>query len=173
MNQPKSLWGALFTVALLGISVAATAQPRKELREDRKELRQDRKELREDRRELREDLKQGADPKEIKEDRKELREDRQELREDRKELREDRREIRKARRKEVRERWGETVKKPAAKAELKVHARRMARLTRARAVAQDAGKTELVARIDKLVEKEKARHQSAMEKLKGAAGGAP
>lgn len=174
MNRRTSVWGALFTVAFLGVSVAANAQApakdlrevRKDLREERKELREDRKELREDRKELRDDVKAGADPKEIKEDRKELREDR-------KELREDRREFRKARRKEIRERWGETLKKPEAKAELKVHARRMARLVRAKAVATEAGKTDLVARIDKLIEKEKARHQGAMDKVKGSAGGTP
>jgi uncharacterized coiled-coil DUF342 family protein len=167
MNRTMKAWGALVSVALLSVTIVATAQPRKELREDRKDKREDRKELREDKRELREDIKDGASRKEIREDRKELAEDRKELREDRKELREDRKEVRKAHRRELREKWGEVVKKPEAKAELKIHARRIARLVRARKVAEELGKKELVARIDKLMEKEKTRHQGAMDKIKG------
>jgi len=149
--------------ALLGVATAAPAQTRKEIREDRQERREDRKELREDKKELREDKKNGADPKEIAEDKKELRDDKKELKEDRKELR---RELKQARRKELREKWGNLTKMPEAQAELKVHARRIARLERARKVADEAGKKEVVARIDKLLEKERARHQKAMEKLK-------
>lgn len=169
MIRHVKAWGTLFSVALLTVSFGATAQTRKEVREDRKEQREERKELREDKRELREDIKDGASRKEIAEDRKDIREDRKDLAEGRKEIREDRKEHRKARRKEIREKWGETVKKPAAKEELKVHSRRMARLVRARAVAMEHGKKELVARIDKLMEKEKTRHQAAMEKLKEGA----
>lgn len=169
MNRYFNTWGALLVVALLGVSLGATAQTRKEIREDRKERREDRKEVREDKRELREDVKDGASRKEIREDRKELAEDRKEIREDRREIREDRREARKAQQRELREKWGESIKKPAVKEELKVHGRRMARLTRARAVAEEAGKKELVARIDKLIEKEKARHQAAMDKVREGA----
>ncbi len=169
-------------VALLAATTVASADvprdkpplTRKEIREDKKEIREDRKEIREDRKEIREDKKAGADPKEIREDKKELREDRKELREDKKELREDRKARREAKRKELREKWGDVTKRPEARAELKVHARRMARLTQARKVAETDGKKELVARIDKLLEKEKARHQRAMDRLKEKkAGGAP
>ncbi|HMY18546.1 MAG TPA: hypothetical protein PKA58_19605 [Polyangium sp.] len=169
MNRNFRLTSALFAVALLGGAVVANAQPRKELREDRKEHREDRQERREDRKELKEDIKDGASKKEIHEDKKELAEDRKELREDRKELREDRQAIRRNHRKELREKWGEAVvKKPGAKEELKTHGRRMARLARARKVAEELGKKELVVRIDKLMEKEKGRHQAAMEKVKEA-----
>lgn len=169
MNLHFRAFGALVAVALLGVSIVATAQtqPRKELREDRQEKREDRKEIREDKRELREDIKDGASRKEIRDDKKELAEDKKELREDRKETRDDRQDVRKAHRRELREKWGEAVKKPEAKAELKVHGRRAARLVRARKVAEDLGKKELVARIDKLIEKEKTRHQGAMDKIKG------
>ena len=180
MRGPKRSLATLLAVALLGAAGIASAdvvvdQPtRKEIREDRKERREDRKELREDKKELREDKKAGADPKEIRDDKKELREDRKELREDRKELREDRKAKRETKRKELREKWGDTLKRPEARAELKVHARRMARLAQARKVAETDGKKELVARIDKLVEKEKARHQRAMDRLKDKGpGGAP
>lgn len=174
MNRNFKAWGALLAVALLGVSVGAAAQPRKEIREDRKEKREDRKEIREDKKELREDIKDGASRKEIREDKKELAEDKKELREDRKETREDRKEWREDRRerrnthlKELKAKWGDALKKPAAKEELRTHARRMARLAHARKVAEEAGKKELVARIDKLLEKEKTRHQNAMDKLKG------
>lgn len=170
MNRYFKVTGALFAIALLGGSVTAFAQTRKDVREERKEAREDRKELRQDRKELREDRKEGASAEEIKEGKKELAEDRKELREDRKEIREERREAHKARQRELKEKWGDAVKKPAAKEELKLHGRRAARLQRARAVAEKMGKKELVARIDKLLEKEKARHQVAMEKVKEEGG---
>lgn len=178
----RSLAAAL-VVALCGAATIASAQPRKELREDRKERREDRKELHEDKKELREDRKDGASKEELREDKKEIREDKKELAEDRKEIREDRRAKREERRKVLREKWGDLTKRPEAIAELKVHARRMARLEHARKVADEAGKKEVVARVDKLIEKERARHQRSMDKLKekgatapaaaASAGGAP
>ncbi|MDC0742375.1 hypothetical protein [Polyangium mundeleinium] len=162
----------MLAVVLLASATVASADvvagpSRKDIRVERKELRQDRKELREDRKEIREDRKAGADAKELREDKKEIREDKKELREDRKAKRE-------ARRKELREKWGDVVKHPDARAELKVHARRVARLAQARKVAEADGKKELVARIDKLVEKENARHQRVMDRLKEkGSGGAP
>jgi hypothetical protein len=170
MNRHLRALGALFAVALLGGSVTAAAQARKEVREDRKELREDRQERREDRKELREDKKEGASKEEIREDRKELREDRKEAREDRREIREDRKDARKARQRELKEKWGTTINMPAAKEELKTHGRRVARLQRARAVANKLGKKELAARIDKLLEKEKSRHQASMDKIKEGGG---
>lgn len=166
--------GAAF-LALMGLSLVATAQPkpgpekRKEVREDKKELREDRKEIREDKKELRDAIKDG-DKKEAAEERKELREDKKELREDRKELREDLRKNRHERRREhiqkLREKWGDALSRPAVRAELKIHARRIARLNHMRRLADEAGKTELVARIDKLIERERNRHQTAMDRLK-------
>jgi hypothetical protein len=66
--------------------------------------------------------------------------------------------------------------------ELKKHARRMAFLNRAKLVAttdlEEPKRTTTLTRIDKLVSKEQARHQSAMQKLKtqptpGASAPAP
>jgi hypothetical protein len=146
------------------ISVFATAQPAttpKERREDRQEKREDRQEKREDKQEKRED-------------RQEKREDKQEKREDRRDAIEDLRKTRQERRKEhlkeVRGRWGDIVGRPAVRAELKVHAQRIARLNRARRLADSATKTELVAKIDKLLERERARHQAAMTKMKTEGG---
>jgi len=170
MNRHLKAWGALFAVALLGASVTTAAQTRKDVREERKDVREERKELREDRKELREDRKDGASKEEIREGKKELAEDRKEIREERKEVREERREARKARQRELKEKWGEAIKKPAAKEELKVHGRRMARLQRAKAVAEKLNKKEMVARIEKLMEKERGRHQAAMDKIKEEGG---
>ena len=132
------------------LSVFATAQPAttpKERREERQEKREDRQEKREDKQEKREDRRDGIE-----------------------DLRKTRQERRKEHLKEVRGRWGDVVGKPAAKAELKVHARRVARLGRARRLADSAGKTDLVAKIDKLIERESTRHQAAMGKLKTEGG---
>ena len=152
--------------------IASAQQPPspKERREDRQEKREDRQEKREDRQEKREDQK------EKREDQQEKREDRQEKREDRRETIEDLRKNRQERRqehiKQLKERWGDALGRPAVKAELKVHARRMARLNRARRLAESAGKTDAVAKADKLIEREQARHQAAMAKFK-AEGGKP
>lgn len=60
----------------------------------------------------------------------------------------------------------------AMKEELKRHARRLARLDRARDVADEAKDTDTVARIDKLIAKENERHDKWIAKYdaKGAAG---
>lgn len=176
---------AMSVSLVAGAQTAKTPQERredrKERREDRQEKREDKKELREDKKELHEDKKDGASKEELAQDRKEIREDKRELREDRRELRHDRRtsidDLRKTRQerrrehvKEVRERWGAIVNNAPVRAELKVHARRVARLNHARKVADEAGKTELVAKIDKLLDREAARHQAAMDKFKSEGG---
>lgn len=181
VRGPGKTLASCLAVALVAASAIASADvvpdgPRgREIREQRKELREQRKELREDKKELREDRKAGADKEELRDDKKEIREEKKELREARKELRADLKAKREEKRKELRAKWGETLKRPEARAELQVHARRMARLAQARKVAEADGKKELVARIDKLVEKEKARHQRVMDRLKDKKdpGGAP
>jgi hypothetical protein len=144
---------------------AEARQDKKELRQDKKELREDKKEAREDRKEAREEAREDR-----KEAREEAREDRKEAREDRKERIEDLRQTRAERRKEHlkkwREKWGDLANRPNVKAEMKVHARRMARLNHMRRVAERSAKTELVARIDKLIEREQARHTAALERFK-------
>jgi hypothetical protein len=154
---------------LAGAQTPAGTPDRKEIRQDKKELREDKKELREDKKELREDRKAG-DKAEAREDRKELKEDKKELREDRKEMLEDLRKTRGERRqahiKKWREKWGDLANRPNVRAEVKVHARRIAKLNHMRRLADGAGKTELVARIDKLIERENTRHQASLDKFK-------
>lgn len=171
--------GAL--VALTSLAAAAEGQtPPAETHKDRKEIRDDRKERREDRKDLKDALKAGDKEagkdarEELKEDKKELREDKKELREDQKdkleELRKTRQERRKSHVKEIKDRWGDAANKPNGRAEIKVHARRLARLNRMKSVAEGAGKTEVAARVDKLIARENVRHQAAMDKLKTEGG---
>jgi hypothetical protein len=153
-------------VALVtSFSIFAAAQqpatpPPKERREDRQEKREDRQEKREDAKEKREDAK------ERKEDKAEAKEDKAEAKEERKEKREERKAKRQERVKEIRAKWGDMVNRPAVRNELRIHAQRMARLNRARRLAEEAQKTDTVARIDKLIERERTRHQAAMDKHK-------
>lgn len=77
-------------------------------------------------------------------------------------------------------RWGQALRRPDAVAELRHHAERMARLRRLRFLAETEreGKDQekLLARIDKLIELEQARHERAMQRHQtppGAPSGAP
>lgn len=63
-------------------------------------------------------------------------------------------------------------KHPAAQKEYEKHARRMARLERARDVAAAEERTELVTRIDELIAKEKARHEKWLAQHRSAKDGA-
>lgn len=71
---------------------------------------------------------------------------------------------------ELSRRWGGTLALPAAREELKNHARRMAFLDRALVLAEteakDKDKDKLNARISKLIDKEDERHERAMERFK-------
>jgi hypothetical protein len=68
-------------------------------------------------------------------------------------------------------RWGSALAMPAAREELKHHARRMAYLDRAMLLAQTEvtkDKDKVIERITKLIDKENERHERAMERLKSA-----
>jgi hypothetical protein len=91
------------------------------------------------------------------------------------ELRDHREERAKAHREELKARHGAALAMPAAREELEHHARRMARLNRAMVLAETEvvkDKDKLKERIQKLLDKENARHQAAMERFKvGAPAG--
>jgi hypothetical protein len=166
---------ALCVAVVVSLSLAATAQTpppgAAERREDAKERREDARERREDAKERREDAREKReDVREKRDDVREKRDDVREKRDDVRERRDDRLERKKARVKELRERWGETARKPAARAEIKVHVHRMARLRHIRAIAEAKGKTAIVTRVDKLIEREKSRHQRVMDRVKGQGG---
>ena len=76
---------------------------------------------------------------------------------------------------EIKARWGAVLAQPAVREELEHHARRMARLNRAAFLAETEitkDKDKLVERIQKLTEKEQARHVRAMERFKSMPPGA-
>lgn len=145
--------------------VAKAAEARKDaadkLKEKKAELREKLGAVKDAGAEAKQDAKDQA-----KEAGKEVQEARREVAEAWAKLRETRKARRHERREELKKKWGGLHEHPAVKAELKVHGWRMARLNRIRAIAKAEGKTEVVARVDKLIEKEKARHDRHMETLK-------
>lgn len=80
---------------------------------------------------------------------------------------------------EARAKWGDTLKKPGVKEEMKLYAKRLSRLRRMAKLATAAKKDAVVKRANTLIEKEKARHEKKMEELKaqttpaGSASAAP
>ncbi len=85
-------------------------------------------------------------------------------------LRETRKQRRAAHLAKIKQKWGDAVDRPAVRSELKVHAWRMARLNRIRELATAEDKKDVVARVDKLIEKEQARHDKHMDVLKKQEG---
>jgi hypothetical protein len=155
-------WGVLLASIFAGTlaSNGALGQPGKERREERRE---EAKERREERRE---------EAKERREERREeAKERREERREEAKERRDDRQDRRRAARRAFLDKWGPIHKRAPVRAELATHARRMARLTYMKTLATEAGKTELVTKIDKNIANEQARHDKKMEQLKQAKEG--
>lgn len=78
-------------------------------------------------------------------------------------------ERRRERRMELRKRFGRAIAEPAVRAELELHARRAARLKRLQflAATERTGKkrTAVLARVDRLLVAENARHDQAMQRL--------
>ncbi len=111
--------------------------------------------------------------KELKDDRKELKDDKKELKDDRKELRDARKKRRDEHMAEMRAKWGEILKKPGVKEEMRVHSRRMSRLRRIDKLAKEHKKPAVEKRAEAAMAREKARHQKKMEELKGGAAPAP
>ncbi|HQY59867.1 MAG: hypothetical protein IPF92_16495 [Myxococcales bacterium] len=147
----RSLWWA---AVLLGTLVAAAppaiaAGPVKEAKE---KLKEEKKELKEARKndggvaDEKKDVKQAAD-----------------------ELREARKKRRQEHLAEMRAKWGEILKKPGVKEEMRVHMRRMSRLRRIEHLAKEGKKDAIAKRAAAAMEKEKARHQKKMDELKGQA----
>jgi hypothetical protein len=151
----------LHALALVVVTSPCAAQPaggKDRGHEKSDERRQKREERREQRKERADDRKERADGG---------------SKEDKKERFEARRERRRQRAEELRARYGRLLAEPAVAAELRVHARRMARLHTLRKVAEKEGKTALLPRIDKLIEKERTRHQRHMDAHRPGGAAAP
>jgi len=155
-------------VTLVG-AVGAAQQPgkarREEAREAAKDARKDAKEAKEDLKDARKDLREardaGGDAAAARDD----------LKKARKDLKESRDERRQAEKGLLKSKWGDDLlAKPAVRAELRLHAERMAKLRRMKEVADEGDKKQLEERVDKLIEKEDARHKARMEDLKAKNG---
>jgi hypothetical protein len=83
---------------------------------------------------------------------------------------ESRKERRDERRKKYEAKWGEFARGKPAINEFRLHGWRMAKLRRIRLVAEAMGKDKLVGKVDDLIEKEKARHDKALERVKASGG---
>jgi hypothetical protein len=85
------------------------------------------------------------------------------------ERRKDRDERRRAAKRAILKDHPKLAKSFEARAEFGKHARRMAKLERAREVAETEGREDLVKRVDELISKEKARHQKWLDTQQAAA----
>jgi hypothetical protein len=120
----------------------------------------------------------GSARGEVKEARKEMREARKgggpeavasavaNLRAAQDKLRETRAERRRTHAIELRAKWKDVLDRPAAREQMRIHARREARLHRMKALATELGKTKLVQTIDELIAKEQARFDKKMEEIR-------
>ena len=61
--------------------------------------------------------------------------------------------------------WAHISERPAARAELSIHADRMARLNRALDVAESSSDTPMINRINELIRRENARHARTMAEI--------
>lgn len=169
----RRLLPLLAVAATLLAAPGASAQDSKgdrkaDRKEDRKEAKEDRKEVKEAKADLKDAKKEARDAGVG--DAAAVKEARMKLGEARKQLQDNREERRKSARAALRAKWGDLADKPAVKAELRLHAQRMAKLRMMKNVADDADKKNLEERVDKLIDKEKARHQARMDALKAKNG---
>jgi hypothetical protein len=65
----------------------------------------------------------------------------------------------------IRIRWGSLTDRPSVQEELRLHAMRIARLTRIQELAEVEGKTAVEARALKAIDRENARHDKRMQEL--------
>ena len=170
-------------MALVALAVVGTMAPAASARDGKKgDHKEARKEAKEAHKEAKEDLKDAK--KDLKEAEKDaakdgvpgpggaaVKEARTKLVEARRRLKETREERRRTERTALQAKWGkELLAKPAVRAELRLHAQRMAKLRQMKNVADDADKKNLEERVDKLIEREKARHAARMDALKAKNG---
>lgn len=180
----RALAAVAFAAGVLSVSLVASADlpaPEKaqggrakaeEMKEKAQEKREEAKEKREEAQEKRAEKREEAQEKreEAQEKRQEARKDRRaELKDEWKAKRDEwqgkRKERREERRAEIEKKWGEAAKGAPMRAELRIHAMRVARIERVAFVAEANGNTKLAEQAKALLEKENARHQKRMEAL--------
>lgn len=160
----------LASVMFVGLASShANADPKDDKKEARKEAREERKEDRKELKEAAKDLKDAV--KDAGRDSQAAKDARAELGEARKKLKENREERRTKAKSALKAKWGDDLlAKPPVRAELRLHGMRMAKLHEMKRVADATDKKNLEERVDKLIEKEEARHKARMEALKASKG---
>ena len=73
----------------------------------------------------------------------------------------------------IRIRWGALVERPSVQEELRLHAMRIARLTRIQELAEVEGKDAVEARALKAIDRENARHDKRMQEIALTPAGVP
>lgn len=149
-------WIATVAIGVL-VTSTALADGKGDVKDAREKVKEDKKDLREARH-----AHDAGAAKEAKDD----------LHKDREKLREERKAKRKEHMAELRAKWGQMLKQPGVKAEMRLHMSRMARLRRIESLAKAKNKDAIVKRTEAAMEKEKARHQKRMDELKAQPGGA-
>ena len=162
---------ALLAVAAVGLMApSASAQEKKA---DRKEAKEDRKEVNEAKKDVQEakkDAKHAGD-KAADAGAEAVDKAKGKLAAARAKLKESREERRTSARAALRAKYGkDLLEKPAVRAELRLHAQRMAKLRQMKDVADDADKKQLEERVDKMIDKENKRHDARMDALKAKNG---
>ena len=74
-----------------------------------------------------------------------------------------------AHRRAIAQEWMHVSERPAARAELSIHADRMARLNRALDLAESSSDTPMIIRINELIRRENARHARTMATIQAGA----
>jgi len=73
----------------------------------------------------------------------------------------------------IRIRWGALVERPSVQDELRLHAMRIARLTRIQELAEVEGKDAVEARALKAIDRENARHDKRLQEIALTPAGVP
>ncbi len=170
MRSRSLFWVLAVAVGLLATNASAD-EPKGDRKADRKEAKEDRKDVKEAKDDLKDARKEARDGGATVDGMKGVEKAKGKLADARQKLKETREERRTTVRAGLRAKWGaDLLAKPAVNAELRLHAQRMAKLHQMKNVADDADKKNLVERVDKLIDKEKARHDARMDALKAKNG---
>lgn len=145
-----------------GLSPVRADTPIKDAKQAREKVKDARKEVRKEREELGMAVRAG--------DAGAIREERRDLKEAREKLKASREERRLAARKALAAQLGDLAGKPGVLAELRLHARRLARLHQIERIAQAEGKPAIAARVKIAIDKENARHLRRIDGLKAKGG---
>jgi hypothetical protein len=154
-----ALFALAFGVAMPSVAFAGDEHGKAEgAKEGNKDKKEEKKELKEKKEELKDALKSGDAGAA------------QAAKEDLDKMKDEIREKHKAHMAELRKKWGEMLKNPAVKEEMRLHASRVAKLHRIDELAKADKKDAIAKRAEDALAKEKTRHEKRMEALKADGG---